>query len=108
MIGTSMKKGFTLMECMISAIIVSILAIASVPFISSIIDKQNDNLERQASTISELSNINKVESALSYNELLRYDFDSISIEKVNGTSRLYKITGNTTGVEVYWVDKQGE
>jgi prepilin-type N-terminal cleavage/methylation domain-containing protein len=99
------KNGFTLLECMIATLVLSILLIATIPFLTNIKVKQSTNSDIQAEIAQEYSDINYALASNTLYDLNTRNTSNIEIEKVEGTERLYKVTGVSTGAYGYVVLK---
>lgn len=96
-----MKKGYTLIELLVSTAMLGLLVIASVPFLIKVsnnqIYKENKNIEN----IMEFNEISEGLSCKSMDELNSLDNDLVSVKPVDGMKYLYQISGKTTKVLGY-------
>lgn len=101
-----MKKGFTMIEIIMATAMLAVLTFSVVPFIIQSSRSQDEKIEIHNEYVREFSSMNNAFGAKTYTELVSLDNGDITIEKVEGSKRLYKITGEETGVYSYVVLKE--
>ena len=101
-----MKKGFTLVEILVSTAILGLLTISAVPFIIQATKSQDNKIMTHNEYIQEFSDINRALGAKTLSEFLSADTERIKIIKEDQSKRLYKVEGEKTGVYSYWVVKE--